>query len=155
MDSENQLRELPASRFVVQRHEARSPHFDFRLEIGGVYKSWVLPKGPPTHPSQRRLAILTEDHPLAFGDFEGTIPDGEYGAGKITIWDRGTYQLVGFGTAGEQFERGDLRFELHGQRLVGHYGLLILKRGRWRREPPSRKEWLLVKSEADEFSSSL
>jgi bifunctional non-homologous end joining protein LigD len=117
------------SRFVVQRHQSRSPHFDLRLERDGVFKSWAVPKGVPEEPGIQRLALQVEDHSLEFGDFEGTIPAGESGAGEITIWDRGTCTI-------EAWTDDNVRFKLHGARLTGEY-LLI----RFRRK--GEREWLL------------
>jgi bifunctional non-homologous end joining protein LigD len=116
-------------RFVIQRHEARTLHYDFRLERDGVFKSWAVPKGVPEEPGMRRLALAVEDHSLAFGDFEGEIPAGQYGAGTVEIWDRGTYEL---------HEWGDDRiaFTLQGGRLQGRYRMI-----RFRRK--GEREWLL------------
>jgi len=125
-----------SGRFVVQRHESRTPHYDLRLERDGVFKSWAVPKGVPEVPGVQRLAIQVEDHPLAFGDFEGTIPEGEYGAGEITIWDQGTCTII-------EWTDHDVRFTLNGTRLQGEY-LLV----RFPRKGP--REWLLRKvSSAD------
>ncbi|MFQ5838499.1 MAG: DNA polymerase ligase N-terminal domain-containing protein [Thermoplasmata archaeon] len=114
--------------FVVQEHHARSLHWDFRLEMDGVLKSWAVPKGPPEESGVRRLAIQVEDHDLEYADFEGTIEEGEYGAGRVTIWDRGTYRL---------WKRDEklIDFRLEGRRLEGNYALV-----RWR-----GKQWLLIK----------
>jgi len=122
-------------RFVVQEHRSTRLHWDFRLEWGGVFKSWAVPKGPSMNPAERRLAIRVEDHTLEYGDFEGTIPDGEYGAGEVKIWDRGEYEPLG------EFERGlaagAVGFRLFGGRLTGEFSLVRLKKG-------SGKEWLLI-----------
>lgn len=126
-------------RFSVQRHLARRLHYDFRLEMGGVLKSWAVPQGPTLDPSVKRLAVMVEDHPLDYGDFEGNIPAGNYGAGSVMLWDRGTYELLGEGTAEEQLERGDLKFRLHGTKLKGAFALVRMKgRGKG-------NEWLLIK----------
>lgn len=104
-------------RFVVQEHQATHLHWDFRLEMDGVLKSWAVPKEPPTRPGVRRLAVQVEDHDLGYIDFEGVIPEGEYGAGTVRIWDRGTYTL-------ESRKSEKLVFELHGEKMEGRYVLL-------------------------------
>jgi DNA ligase D-like protein (predicted 3'-phosphoesterase) len=109
--------EGPAGRFVVQRHDASRLHWDFRLEMDGVLKSWAVPKEPPTRPGLRRLAVAVEDHALDYIGFEGTIPEGEYGAGTVEIWDRGTYDL-------ESRKPEKIVFELHGERMKGRYTLV-------------------------------
>lgn len=117
-------------RFVVQEHHARRLHWDFRLEVDGVLRSWAVPKGPPTEPGTKRLAVATEDHPLEYLDFEGTIPQGNYGAGTVTIWDQGYYAVA--------METPDkLLLALHGRVLSGAYYLIRTK----------DDEWLMWKSE--------
>jgi DNA ligase D-like protein (predicted 3'-phosphoesterase) len=118
--------------FVVHEHWASTHHFDFRLEMDGVLKSWAVPKGPPLDSGTKRLAIQVEDHPIEYGSFEGTIPEGEYGAGKVAIWDRGEYVLR---------ERGPrkMRIELRGNRLRGNYELVFMK------EERGQQQWLLFK----------
>jgi len=138
-----------ALQFVVQKHAASHLHFDFRLELDGVMKSWAVPKGPSYDPSVRRLAMEVEDHPIEYNTFEGTIPQGEYGGGTVMLWDRGTYEAENGGgveALREGYERGDLKFVLHGKRLEGGWVLVRMKR-------PGRPQWLLIKHR-DEFAST-
>lgn len=116
--------------FVVQEHHARRLHYDFRLEHEGVLKSWAVPKGLPETPSEKRLAVATEDHPIEYADFEGEIPEGQYGAGKVVIWDKGTYEV-------KVWNEKMVEFILNGNRLHGRYILVPLKN--------SEKNWLLLK----------
>ncbi len=130
--------------FVVQRHAASRLHFDFRLEINGALASWAVPKGPPEARSEKRLAIHVEDHPLDYANFEGEIPKGNYGAGQVQIWDRGTFEVEGPPNAAEQVKRGDLKFTLHGERLRGRFALVKMRRSE------RGNEWLLIrKSDAE------
>src|ERR1700737_4896973 len=126
-------------RFVVQKHAATRLHYDLRLEIDGVLKSWAVPKGPSLNPADKRLAVHVEDHPLAYQDFEGVIPEGQYGAGEVILWDRGTFEAEGNQTAREQLQRGELKFVLHGQKLRGSFVLVKLRRSQ------KGNEWLLIK----------
>jgi bifunctional non-homologous end joining protein LigD len=132
------LKAKKGSSFVVQEHHARRLHYDFRLEIDGVLKSWAVPKGPSLNPSDKRLAIQTEDHPLEYGKFHGQIPAGHYGAGEVSIWDSGTFEMEGNLSASEQLARGELKLVLHGRKLVGSFALIKI-RGK------EGKEWLLIK----------
>jgi bifunctional non-homologous end joining protein LigD len=125
--------------FCVQRHDATRLHYDFRLEIDGVLKSWAVPKGPTLDPTAKRLAAHVEDHPVEYGDFEGNIPAGNYGAGSVMLWDRGTFELLGDMPGAAQIERGDLKFRLQGEKLKGEFALVLMKgRGKG-------NEWLLIK----------
>jgi bifunctional non-homologous end joining protein LigD len=126
-------------RFVVQKHAATRLHYDFRLELDGVFLSWAVTKGPSLDPSDRRLAVQTEDHPLDYGDFEGTIPKGEYGGGTVMLWDRGYWEPEGDPRA--MLKRGDLKFTLDGERMKGSWVLVRMKR----REGEKRDNWLLIK----------
>ena len=132
--------ERRGGRFVVQKHAARRLHYDLRLELDDVLKSWAVPKGPSLDPNQRRLAVHVEDHPLAYGDFEGVIPAHEYGAGPVMIWDRGTWQPEG--DPRKDYNKGHLRIHLYGQRLNGRWSLVRTKRGPAGEE---EKYWLLIK----------
>ncbi len=126
-------------RFFVQRHNASRLHYDLRLEIGGVLKSWAVPKGPSLDPEVKHFAAEVEDHPVDYGDFEGNIPKGEYGGGSVMLWDRGTYELIGEESAEAQIARGDLKFRLHGEKLHGTWAIVFMKgRGKG-------NEWLLIK----------
>jgi bifunctional non-homologous end joining protein LigD len=125
--------------FCVQRHDATRLHYDFRLEVDGTLKSWAIPKGPTLDPAAKRLAAMVEDHPLEYGTFEGNIPKGNYGAGSVMLWDRGTYELLGDKSAQEQLARGDFKFKLHGEKLNGEFAIVHMKvRGKG-------NEWLLLK----------
>lgn len=126
--------------FVIQKHAARRTHFDFRLEHEGVLKSWAVTKGPSLDPSQKRLAVRTEDHPLEYGGFEGVIPKGEYGGGPVMIWDEGAWEPLG--DPDEGLAKGDLKFRLHGKRLHGDYVLVRMKTDR---SGGKRENWLLIK----------
>ncbi|MER6378513.1 DNA polymerase ligase N-terminal domain-containing protein [Streptomyces sp. NPDC001250] len=135
-----------APRFVVQIHDARRMHFDFRLQVDDVLKSWSVPKGPSTDPGDKRLAVPTEDHPLEYEDFEGVIPKGEYGGGTVIVWDRGTYEPLSHDRAGrpvefaESLERGHATFRLHGTKLHGEYALT-----RFRSGADEEEAWLLIR----------
>lgn len=124
--------------FVIQHHAARSDHYDFRLEIGGVLVSWAIPKGPSTNPKDRRMARRTEDHPLDYATFEGVIPRGEYGAGEVIVWDRGTYANATSYEMAEGLDRGHLSFRLQGEKLQGGYALTRIREGK-------DETWLLIK----------
>jgi len=128
------------NRFVIQKHAARRTHFDFRLEHDGVLKSWAVTRGPSLDPSQKRLAVRTEDHPLDYGGFEGVIPKGEYGGGPVMIWDEGTWEPLGDPDTG--LAKGDLKFRLHGKRLHGDFVLVRMKKDR---RGGKRENWLLIK----------
>lgn len=135
-------RRKKALHFVVQKHDATNLHFDFRLELDGVMKSWAVPKGPSYDPKVRRLAMEVEDHPIEYNAFEGTIPEGEYGGGTVMIWDRGTYEAEdggGVESLREGYERGDLKVVLHGERLIGGWVLVRMRR------TSKRPQWLLIK----------
>jgi len=131
--------------FVIQQHDASTMHFDFRLEVEGVLRSWAVPKGPSTDSSQKRLAIPTEDHPLEYADFEGVIPAGEYGAGPVLIWDRGSYRNRSEKdgqrrSMADALDDGHAIVELHGEKLQGGYALQRIGEG-------DEVRWLLVKTD--------
>src|SRR5262250_213463 len=125
--------------FVVQKHSATRLHYDFRLAIDGVLKSWAVPKGPSLNTADKRLAVMTEDHPLEYGGFEGNIPEGSYGAGTVMVWDRGSFLLEGNLCAEEQVEHGEIKFHLSGEKLNGGFVLVKLKHSE------KGNEWLMIK----------
>ena len=134
--------------FVVQKHRATRLHYDFRLAIDGTLKSWAVPKGPSQSHADKRLAVMTEDHPLDYGNFEGKIPEGNYGAGTVMVWDRGTFHLEGNLDALKQLEKGEIKFSLNGEKLGGSFVLVKLK------QSEKGNEWLMIKhKDAAEDSS--
>lgn len=133
--------------FVIQKHQASSLHYDLRLEVDGVLKSWAVPKGPSTDPSQRRLAMPTEDHPLEYADFEGVIPEGEYGGGVMIVWDRGTYRNLRAEkeesrSMAEAHNDGHIEIWLEGEKLSGGYALIRTGKG-------DDSRWLWIKMKDD------
>jgi DNA ligase D-like protein (predicted 3'-phosphoesterase) len=129
-------------RFVIQQHDASSLHYDFRLEVDGVLKSWAVPKGPSMDPRQKRLAVEVEDHQLDYADFEGKIESG-YGAGRVIVWDRGTYTAITKGGVGAALKRGHLSFVLTGHKLRGGWTLQRTRDG-------EKPQWLLIKRDDDD-----
>ncbi len=147
------------NRFVIQKHRASHLHYDFRLEMEGVLKSWAVPKGPSLDPADKRLAMQVEDHPVSYFDFEGIIPEGNYGAGTVMVWDVGTWEPLSPepvngkyvpGTAAEasaMLKKGDFKIRLHGKRMKGDFALIHMK---GRRPGSKGTEWLLIKKHDDE-----
>jgi bifunctional non-homologous end joining protein LigD len=138
--------------FIIQKHAARAVHYDLRLELEGVLKSWAVPRGPSLNPSQKRLAVMVEDHPFGYKDFEGIIPDGEYGAGSVIVWDRGFYHHPSVGEAEKNeglllagLKKGDMKFVLHGEKLQGEFALVKMR--------TDEKSWLLLKKK-DRFATT-
>src|SRR5215204_6328811 len=135
----------PALRFVIQKHAATRLHYDFRLEMEGVLKSWAVPNGPSLNPNDKRLAMMVEDHPYDYRTFEGIIPDGNYGAGTVIVWDEGTYEALEEGSKKEQektllqqLKKGSLKIRMNGSKLKGEFALVKLKNA-------ENNAWLLIK----------
>ena len=127
---------MPLLRFVIHEHHARNLHFDLRLEMGGVLKSWAVPKGPSLDPGHKRLAVAVPDHSIAYGSFEGTLAEGTYGAGEVRIWDEGEYEIDGDPVA--QFRKGKISLEFYGAKLRGGFALV--------RMHGQDKSWMLIKA---------
>src|SRR5258705_1794389 len=136
--------------FVIQRHAATRLHYDFRLELDGVYKSWAVTKVPSLDPATKRLAVEVEDHPLEYGTFEGTIPQGQYGGGTVQLWDYGTWTPLSDDPRGD-LAKGQLKFELRGKRMHGRWALIRLRDDKSKLGRKTRHNWLLIK-EKDEFA---
>lgn len=130
--------------FVIQKHDATRLHYDFRLELDGVLLSWAVTKGPSLNPSDKRLAVRTEDHPLSYGGFEGTIPAGQYGGGTVMLWDSGTWEPLEDPRKG--LKEGSLKFKLHGERLNGSWALVLMKG----KASEKRENWLLIKHDDED-----
>jgi len=134
--------------YIVQKHKARTLHYDLRLEMNGILKSWAIPKGISLDPNEKRLAILTIDHPIEYGDFEGVIPEGTYGAGTVMIWDKGAYysiddpEMYDQSNIENQIEEGKLLFYLEGKKLIGRFALI--------RTDKIHKQWMIMKLNDDE-----
>jgi bifunctional non-homologous end joining protein LigD len=129
----------PEGLYVIQKHHAGHLHYDLRLEHGGVLKSWAVPKGPSLDPAERRLAVEVEDHPLDYASFEGTIPEGEYGAGTVVVWDRGTFRTQGGASLEAMLEKGAVKLEIAGEKLRGGFALVRTRFG------GKKTNWLLIK----------
>ena len=142
-------REVAGHAYLIQKHAASRLHYDFRLELGGVLKSWAVTRGPSLNPEDKRLAVHVEDHPLDYGSFEGTIPQGQYGGGTVMLWDHGTWEPIG--NPERDLARGNLTFILHGKRLKGRWHLVRL-RGK-RPGDTKRENWLLIKGK-DEYADA-
>src|ERR1700731_1775983 len=139
--------------FVVQKHAATRLHYDFRLEMEGVLRSWAVPKGPSLNPADKRLAVMVEDHPIEYGDFEGIIPEGNYGAGEGIVWDRGGYRAMDPpGDPAEAVRAGKIDIEMHGVKLRGAYTIVRPHGTMKGRAPDGKEQWLLIKKR-DEYAS--
>lgn len=146
-------------KFVVQKHDATQLHYDFRLEMEGVLKSWAVPKGPSLNPDDKRLAMMVEDHPYDYRTFEGTIPAGNYGAGTVMVWDEGTYEALGFDDQSvkdqekillAELKKGDVKIILHGEKLKGAFGLVRMHKGGPGKDGDNA--WLLIKKKDEKAS---
>ena len=144
-EPEGKVKKVFGNTFVIQKHRATRLHYDFRLEMEGVLRSWAIPKGPSFNPADKRLAVMTEDHPMDYGGFEGVIPKGNYGAGKVIVWDNGTYEMVDPETPEKGWEKKKLHFILKGRKLKGEW---VLVRGS--RNP---NEWIFFKVR-DQFATA-
>src|SRR5437762_4801933 len=129
-----------APRFVIQKHDASRLHYDFRLEMEGVLKSWAVPKGLPWAQAEKHLAVEVEDHPIEYADFEGIIPEGQYGGGTVMVWDRGTYELTPPGDPVEAVRKGKFHMILHGEKTKGEWALIRI------RPQDGKNQWLLMKT---------
>ena len=145
-------------RFVVQKHDATQLHYDFRLEMEGVLKSWAVPKGPSLNPDDKRLAMMVEDHPYDYRTFEGTIPEGNYGAGTVMVWDEGTYEALDHEKESTkdqekillaELKKGDVKIVLHGEKLKGAFAVVKMHKGG---KDPGENAWLLIKKKDDAAS---
>ncbi|HZI50776.1 MAG TPA: DNA polymerase ligase N-terminal domain-containing protein [Terriglobia bacterium] len=136
-EPEGKVKKTAGNSFVIQKHRATRLHYDFRLEMEGVLRSWAIPKGPSFNPAEKRLAVLTEDHPMDYGGFEGVIPKGNYGAGKVIVWDNGTYEMVDPDTPEKGWQKGKLHIILNGTKLHGEW---VLVRG-----SRDEKQWIFFK----------
>ncbi len=137
--SEVAIKKKKGPLFVVQEHHASHLHYDFRLELDGVLKSWAIPKGPSLNPADKRLAVEVEDHPLSYATFHGTIPEGQYGGGEVYIWDKGTWQVEGDPQVG--LKKGKIEFTLKGKKLKGHFVLVRMPD----KKSTTKHNWLLMK----------
>src|SRR5579864_5171841 len=138
--------------FVVQKHDARRLHYDVRLEVDGAMVSWAVPKGPSFDPAVRRLAVQTEDHPMEYNAFEGSIPDGEYGAGDVLLWDRGTYETVPPGKGRAMLDKGHMHVRMSGEKLVGEWHILRTGGRGDDGEGTKQPQWLMFKAK-DSFAN--
>jgi bifunctional non-homologous end joining protein LigD len=138
--------------FVVQKHDASRLHYDFRLEINGALTSWAVPKGPSMNPADKRLAVMTEDHPLEYADFEGIIPKGQYGAGTVMVWDKGWYEAANGIPIDRQLARGKVDIVMHGRKLRG--GFTLIRRTNRSSARSQARNWLLVKHRDEPADSS-
>lgn len=140
---------VKGNRFIIQRHAATRLHYDLRLELNGVYKSWAVTKVPSLDPAVKRLAVEVEDHPLDYGTFEGTIPEGQYGGGTVQLWDNGTWEPILYSAAEDEIKKGHLKFTLHGERMHGGWALIRLKDKDKYGRVSKRHNWLLIKERDD------